>query len=90
MAILPFGLDIGFNELRVWAIWILPFVAALIIPAVGKISKRATGGTAVAFALASAISALTLLPAALGNHEIHNQISWISSIGIKAGVLADP
>src|SRR5574338_38645 len=90
MAILPFDLSFGLGDLRVWAIWILPFVAALIIPAVGKASKRSTGWIAVAFALASAISAVTLLPAALGNHEIHNQIPWISSIGIKAGVLADP
>src|SRR5574338_272071 len=90
MAILPFDLSFGLGDLRVWAIWILPFVAALIIPAVGKASKRSTGWIAVAFALASAISAVTLLPAALGNHEIHDQIPWISSIGLKAGVLADP
>ncbi len=90
MAILPFDLVSGLGDLRVWAIWILPFAAALIIPAFGKVSKRSTGWVAVAFALASAISAVTLLPGALGNHEIHNQIPWISSIGIKAGVLADP
>ena len=90
MTILPFDLGFGLGALRAWGIWILPFVAALIIPAVAKASKRATGWVAVAFALASAISAVTLLPAALGNHEIHNQIPWISSIGIKAGVLADP
>ena len=90
MTILPFDFIPGLGDLRVWAIWILPFVAALIIPAVGKASKRATGYVAVAFALASAISVLTLLPSALSNHEIHNQIPWISSIGLKAGVLADP
>ncbi len=88
MAILPF--DLFSSSLSVWAIWVLPFVAALIIPAVAKISKKATGGVAVTFALASAISAATLLPLALGNHEIHNQVSWISSIGLKAGILADP
>ncbi|MDR3782959.1 MAG: NADH-quinone oxidoreductase subunit L [Candidatus Nitrosotalea sp.] len=90
MSILPFDLGFGLSALRVWGIWILPFAAALIIPAFGKVSKRSTGWVAVAFALASAVSALTLLPGALGNHEIHNQIPWISSIGIKAGVLADP
>jgi NADH-quinone oxidoreductase subunit L len=90
MSILPFDLGFGLSALRVWGIWILPFAAALIIPAFGKVSKRSTGWVAVAFALASAVSALTLLPGALSNHEIHNQIPWISSIGIKAGVLADP
>ncbi|MEO9278226.1 MAG: NADH-quinone oxidoreductase subunit L [Nitrososphaera sp.] len=90
MTIGPFEIGFGLGGLKVWAIWILPFIAAVIIPGVAKFSKRATGGVAVVFALASAISAATLLPLALGNHEVHNQIPWISSIGLKAGVLADP
>ncbi len=73
-----------------WAVWIIPFVAALIIPAVGKGSKIATGYVAVGFSLMSALSAASMLPAALEAHEIHDQVSWISSIGLKAGVLADP
>ena len=73
-----------------WLIWILPFAAALIIPAVGKGSKKATGYVAIGLALVSAISAALLLPTAFAGHEIHNQIPWISSIGINAGVLADP
>src|SRR5574338_670738 len=78
MAIGPFEISFGLGGLQVWAIWILPFIAAVIIPGVAKFSKRATGGVAVAFALASAISAATLLPMALGNHEVHDQIPWIS------------
>ena len=62
MGILPFDLGFGLSALRVWGIWILPFAAALIIPAFGKVSKRSTGWVAVAFALASAVSAVTLLP----------------------------
>ncbi len=85
-----FGFGLEANGLSAWAVWVLPFVAAVIIPGVAKLSKKATGGVAVAFSLASAISAATLLPLALHNHEIHNQIPWISSIGLKAGVLADP
>ena len=44
-----------------WMIWILPFIAALIIPAVGKFSKISTGRVAVGFAAMSAISAAILL-----------------------------
>ena len=73
-----------------WLIWILPFIAALIIPAVGKFSKISTGRVAIGFAAMSAISAAVLLPMALDGHEIHDQIDWISAIGLKAGVLADP
>jgi len=82
------GLDFG--GMSAWLIWILPFLAALIIPAVGKGSKKATGYVAVGLALVSALFAASLLPGALEAHEVHEQISWISSIGIKAGVLADP
>ncbi|MEK6966071.1 MAG: NADH-quinone oxidoreductase subunit L [Thermoproteota archaeon] len=83
---------LGFDSsgMYAWAVWIIPFVAALIMPAVGKSSKTATGYVAVGFSLMSALSAASLLPAALEAHEIHDQVSWISSIGIKAGVLADP
>src|SRR5579885_2819619 len=84
------SLGLGAGSLNVWAIWILPFIGALIIPAAARVSKNASGYVAVAFALASAVSALTLIPVALHNQEIHNQIPWISSIGLKAGILADP
>ena len=84
------GFAFDFAPTSAWLVWILPFVAALIIPAVGKASKGATGGVAVAFALMSALSAATLLPGALELHEVHDQVNWISTIGIKAGVLADP
>ncbi len=83
-----FGLSIGAEA--AWLVWILPFIAALIIPAVGKGSKNATGYVAVGFALMSALSAASLLPGALEAHEVHDQISWIDTIGLKAGVLADP
>lgn len=82
--------EFGFSAYHAWLIWILPFVAALIIPAIARGSTKTTGYTAVAFALASALFAASLLPGALGGNEIHDQTSWISAIGLKAGVLADP
>ncbi len=85
-----FGIPFEASGLSAWAIWIIPFIAALIIPAIGKGSKQATGYVAVGFALMSALSAASLLPAAIDAHEVHDQVSWISSIGLEAGVLADP
>lgn len=90
MATEVLGLPLVVDATSAWMIWILPFIAALIMPGVGKISKNATGYVAVGFALMSALSAASLLPMALEAHEVHDQISWISSIGLKAGVLADP
>ena len=82
------GFEIGTTS--AWLVWILPFVAAMIIPGVGKLSKHATGYVAVAFALMSAVSAATMIPVALEAAELHHQIMWIESLGLKGGVLADP
>ena len=83
---------LGFEgiAINVWLVWMLPFAGAAIIPAVAQTSHRARDYTAVGFALASAISAATLIPLAVQGTEVHSQIPWISSLGIKAGVLADP
>jgi NADH-quinone oxidoreductase subunit L len=78
------------GAINAWLVWILPFVAALIVPAVGKVSHRATGWVAIGFAAASALSAAMMFSGALEAHEIHDQVNWISTIGIKAGILADP
>lgn len=90
MATESFGIAIDPSSLSAWLVWILPFAAALLMPAVGKLSKQATNYVAVGFALMSALSAVSLLPMALEGHEIHEQIMWIEAIGLKGGVLADP
>src|ERR671938_713545 len=84
---------VGFEGLAIsaWLVWILPFVGAAIIAAVARVAgNRIRDYTAVGFALASAISAATLVPLALQGAEVHSQITWISSLGLEAGVLADP
>jgi NADH-quinone oxidoreductase subunit L len=83
---------IGFegNAINVWLVWLLPFVGAAIIAAVARAGHRARDYAAVGFALASAISAATLMPLALEGAEVHSQIPWISSLNLEAGVLADP
>lgn len=83
---------LGFEGLgiNVWLVWILPFVGAAVIAGVARAGSKATNYTAVGFALVSAISATTLIPMGLAGEEIHSQISWISSVNLKAGVLADP
>ena len=82
----------GFEGLgiNVWLVWILPFVGAAVIAGVARAGSKATNYTAVGFALVSAISATTLIPTGLAGDEVHSQISWISSVNLKAGVLADP
>ena len=83
-------LGMTFEVTSAWLIWMLPFAAALIMPGIGKLSKKSTGYVAVGFALMSALSAASLIPLALEAGEVHSQIMWIEALGIKAGVLADP
>jgi len=90
MALESLGLPFEVGTLSAWLVWILPFTAAMIIPGVGKLSKHATGYVAVAFALMSALSAATMIPVALEAGELHHQVMWIESLGLKGGVLADP
>lgn len=82
---------IGFEGIAVnaWLIWILPFVGAAIMPAVAKAGKRARDYSAVAFALASAIAAASLLPLGLSGSQVHSQVNWIPLLNVQAGVLAD-
>ncbi len=90
------GFEIGATS--AWLVWILPFAAALMIPGIAKLSKygtghlskHATGYIAVGFALMSTLSAASMIPIVLEAGEIHHQIPWIESLGLKAGVLADP
>ena len=83
-------LEPTFEITSAWLIWMLPFAAALIMPGIGKLSKKSTGYVAVGFALMSAVSAASLVPLALEAGEVHSQIMWIEALGLKAGVLADP
>lgn len=83
---------IGFVGLgvNVWLIWMLPFIGAALIPALKNKSERIRNYTAVGFAILSALFALSIMPLGFSGQEIHSQIPWLSSLNLKAGVLADP
>src|SRR6266487_4397355 len=82
----------GFQGIAIsaWLVWILPFIGAAIIAVVALAGNRIRDYAAVGFALASAISAATLIPLALSGGDIHSQINGIPVVNVKAGVLADP
>lgn len=83
---------VGFegNAVNAWLIWILPFAGAALMPLIAKTGKKARDYGAVAFALASAIAAASLLPLGLSGSQIHSEINWIPLVKVQAGVLADP
>lgn len=82
---------IGFEGMGInaWMVWVLPFIGAALIPAIAKVGSRVRNYAAVGFALASAISAATLLPLGIEGGQIHSQINWIPVLNIQAGVLVD-
>ena len=66
---------------------------SLALPAIAGIARyghKIRDYFAVSFSLGSAIFATTLLPLGLSGGEIQSQIPWISTLGLEAGVLADP
>jgi NADH-quinone oxidoreductase subunit L len=83
---------LGFEGLaiNVWLVWMLPFIGAAAIAGIARYGHKIRDYFAVSFALGSAIFAATLLPLGISGGEIHSQIPWISTLGLEAGVLADP
>ena len=76
--------------INVWLVWILPFIGAATIAAAARAGIRVRDYTAVGLALASAVSATTLMPLAFSGSAVHSQMNWIPILNLKAGVLADP
>ena len=84
--------SLGFEGLaiNVWLVWMLPFIGAAAIAGIARYGHKIRDYFAVSFSLGSAIFATTLLPLGISGGEIHSQIPWISTLGLEAGVLADP
>lgn len=84
--------SLGFEGLaiNVWLVWMLPFIGAAAIAGIARYGHKIRDYSAVSFSLGSAIFATTLLPLGISGGEIHSQIPWISTLGLEAGVLADP
>jgi NADH-quinone oxidoreductase subunit L len=84
--------SLGFEGLaiNVWLVWMLPFIGAAAIAGIARYGHKIRDYFAVSFSLGSAIFATILLPLGISGGEIHSQIPWISTLGLQAGVLADP
>lgn len=83
---------LGFEgfAINAWLVWMMPFIGAAAIAGVARYGHKIRDYFAVGLSLASAIFAATLLPLGVSGGEIHSQIPWISTLGLEAGVLADP
>src|SRR3972149_5070730 len=75
-----------------WLTWIFPFIGAILTPVLARIHPKVRDYGAVGFSFLGALSAGILLSTIFGEffHPRDVQVEWISSLGIKAGILLDP
>ena len=78
------------NEVFGWLTWILPFVGAILTPALARIHPKMRDYGAVGFSFLGAISAALLIPMVFSGQPQDIQVDWIASLNIKAGILLDP
>jgi len=78
------------EEFSAWFVWVLPLIASLFVPVIGKYSDKARNYFVVAIAAITAALALSLVPGVFfGDGQASTStVSWIS--GIDAGVYIDP
>jgi NADH-quinone oxidoreductase subunit L len=77
-------------EIFGWLTFAFPFLGALLTPALGAIHPKLRDYGAVAFSFLAAVSAGLLLTQIGAGPAQDVQVSWITSLGINAGVLLDP
>jgi NADH-quinone oxidoreductase subunit L len=73
-----------------WLVWILPLIASLFVPLIGKYSEKARNGYVVIIAAITAILAVSIVPAVWHGKEavITHTVSWLPEI--SAGIYIDP
>ncbi|HUK28388.1 MAG TPA: NADH-quinone oxidoreductase subunit L [Candidatus Acidoferrales bacterium] len=77
-------------EIFGWLTFAFPFLGALLTPALAAVHPKLRDYGAVAFSFLGAVSAGLLLTQIGAGQAQDLQMSWITSLGINAGVLLDP
>src|SRR5665648_92959 len=84
------------EEFSAWFVWVIPLIASLFVPVIGKYSEKARNYFVMAITAVVAILAVSLVPGVWsGNGEaIISTVSWLPGINgsspITAGVSIDP
>jgi NADH-quinone oxidoreductase subunit L len=78
------------EEFSSWFVWVLPLIASLFVPVIGKYSDKARNYFVVAVAAVTAALALSLVPSVWSGNGTATtfNVTWIP--GIDAGVYIDP
>ena len=78
------------EEFSAWFVWVLPLIASLFVPVIGKYSDKARNYFVVAIAAVTAVLALSLVPSVWSGNGSATEffVTWIP--GLNAGVYIDP
>lgn len=77
-------------EIFGWLTFGFPFIGSILTPLFGMAHPKLRDYGAVAFSFLGAVSAGFLAPLIVSGSTLDLQVSWITSLGINAGVLLDP
>ena len=79
------------SDISSFLVWILPLISSLFVPLIAHFNEKARNYFVLLISLVTTIFAFSLVPALFGAEEaITASTSWMSSIGINAGVFIDP
>jgi NADH-quinone oxidoreductase subunit L len=79
------------QEFSAWFVWVIPLIASLFVPVIGKYSEKARNYFVIAIAAVVGVLALSLVPGVWSGEgeAIIYSIPWISGF-VDAGVYIDP
>ena len=73
-----------------WLCWLIPIIGAILTPLFALAHRKLRDYAPVAFAAASVIFSLSMIPDVHAGNLVNWQIPWVTSLGINLGVLMDP
>ena len=89
------ALEFIFEHPGPWLAWMLPIIGAVLMPILGKINHKLRDYSAVAFAAAAAVSAVSMIPYLFSGHTPGDirVLTWMTlpnGTPLEFGVLVDP
>ena len=79
------------EQFSAWFVWIIPLIASLFVPVIGKYSEKARNYFVMAIMGVVAVLALTLVPGVWSGNGVALTftVPWINGL-VEAGIYIDP
>ena len=73
-----------------WLVWIIPLTSSLFVPVVAHFGGRSRNLFAIIVGLITMVFSLSMIPDVYSGARAWYDVSWISPLGVSAGVMVDP